>query len=54
MCDICNGGTWDDVLLRKHLAIESHGWSYTAVMSDLPGKGMLDLHGRAHVVVRPP
>ncbi|HEX2700310.1 MAG TPA: DUF4262 domain-containing protein [Acidimicrobiales bacterium] len=37
MCDICNGGTWDDVLLRKHLAIESHGWSYTAVMSD-PGR----------------
>jgi len=31
MCDICDGATWGEVLLRTHLAIAEVGWSYTAV-----------------------
>lgn len=31
MCEICDGTTWGEVLLRKHLAIEDKGWTYAAV-----------------------
>lgn len=31
MCEICNGATWGEVLLRKHLEIEGRGWSLTAI-----------------------
>ena len=31
MCEICDGATWEEVLLRKRLEIESVGWSLTAV-----------------------
>ncbi len=31
MCDLCHGGTMEDVLLRMHLRIADGGWSHTAV-----------------------
>ena len=31
MCEICDGATWEEVLLRKRLEIESVGWSLTSV-----------------------